>query len=163
MPFCRYELGPFSSSFMLWPVTTGGTIKCHKKHLNEVFITWRHLHFSLKCPKIEQFHLPVSFLVLKSITWFYLEMSHFFYFRKPWNVPFSHLILKMGISKIPNWKWGISRKKHVTSFREKQVTENQIHRFRGISKKNVNAITCLITWPNSRSRPFWGISRYLTN
>ena len=114
MPFCRYELGPFSSSFMLWPVTTGGTIKCHKKHLNEVFITWRHLHFSLKCPKIEQFHFSVSFLVLKSITWFYLEMSHFFYFRKPWNVPFFHLILKMGISKIPNWKWGISRKKHVT-------------------------------------------------
>ena len=98
---------------------TGGTMRCPKKHVNEVFITWRHLNFSLKYPKIEHFHSRfVSRFKIDHVT-FSLKCP-LFCVRKPWNASFSHPILKIGkwdISRFSNIKkWDILGKKHVTWF-----------------------------------------------
>ena len=39
---------------------TGGTMERPQKHVEEDFVMWRHLHFSLKCPKIEHIHFCFS-------------------------------------------------------------------------------------------------------
>ena len=46
----------FSNSRIGRDGNTRGTMKCPKKYVKDVFFTWGHMHFILKCPKIEDFH-----------------------------------------------------------------------------------------------------------
>ena len=90
---------------------------------------------------------------LKSITWFILEIPHFSIFENFERSHFPIWFWKWCISKISNyWKGGISSKKQVTNFWTKKGTENEVHRFWGISKKNANSIT----WQKSSFEIFLG-------
>ena len=102
---------------------TRGTMKCPKNYVKDVFFTWDHMHFILKCLEIEHFHFRLIF---------HFQTSHVLFL---WNAPifmfefsemphFSFLILKMG-------KWGISKNSNIKN--------------RGISKKNT-----WLVWKMSR-------------
>ena len=91
-----------------------------------VFNVWRNLHFSLMLQ-----NRTYSFSVLSIqnlVTSFFLEILHFFYIRKPWNAPSSHLILKMGkmghfLLIFKHKKLGHFEEKHVTRFWYKEGPE----------------------------------------
>ena len=44
------------TSFLSVSMSTGCSLKCPKKHVKDVFCTWRHIHFFLKYPKTEHIH-----------------------------------------------------------------------------------------------------------
>ena len=66
---------------------TRGTMKCPKKYVKEGFFTWGHMHFILKCPKIE--HFQFRFISrFKTSHVFFLWNAPIFYVQIFWNAPF---------------------------------------------------------------------------
>ena len=114
--------------------------------------------FLCNAPKSNKFIFG-SFPVLKWITWFFLETLHFFYVRKLWNVPFFPSDSENGVSQIFRTieSGEFQGKSKWLVFETKGGAENEIRRFRSISKKNAHTIT----WQNPPSNAFWGISWYL--
>ena len=72
---------------------TGGNLNCLKKHVQDIFFTWFHMHKILKCPKIEHF----QFLSL------FCSKSH--HVSKFWNAQFSiYSYSKIGLfERSENW------------------------------------------------------------
>ena len=76
-----------SLSIILFQAFTRGTMKCPKKYVKDVFFTWGHMHFILKCPKIEDFHFRFISRFQTSHV-FFLWNAPIFYVRIFWNAPF---------------------------------------------------------------------------
>ena len=70
-----------------WNAPKRGIMKCPKKHVKDVFFTWGHMHFILKCPKFEQFHFRFISRFKTSHVLFFRN-APFFYTKKFWNAPF---------------------------------------------------------------------------
>ena len=104
--------------------TAGITTKGLKKLVNEIFITWLHLHVSLKCPNIEHIQLR-PFLILKLIKWFFLNMPH----SDSENGEIRDFKVFEQKRRVISGKrtWLVFQ-----TWRDRKYT----HRFRGISRKN---------------------------
>ena len=67
-------------------------MKCSKKHLKDGFVMWWHLHFILKCPKIEKFQFRFLFCFIDHVLFnapFFIfeifEMTHFPKRNRKWH------------------------------------------------------------------------------
>ena len=81
-----------------------------------------------------------SFLVLKLVTCLFFRNVQFFCCKKIWNAPFflSHFGngKKLGISKFFRIeKWGISKKRHVTSFKTRNEPKMKLFEFGAFQNK----------------------------
>ena len=89
-------------------------------YILNVFFTWGHMHFILKCPKFEQFHFRFISRLKTSHVSFFLN-APFFCSKKIRNAPLFLSYFgngKMGHFKIFSYrKMGHFEKRHVTSFK----------------------------------------------
>jgi len=137
---------------------TGDTMKCPKKHVKEIFLSCDgNCIYFWNAPKSKDFNFG-QFSVWKPSHVLFPRNASLWIAQKSWNAPiFRTRWETWGISKISNdWKWGISRKRHVTRYSNRKMTEIEILRLWGISEINVNSIT----WQNPPSQAFCGISWY---
>ena len=102
---CLHKLE--GSNYVMSIVYTESNMECPKKYVKDDFFMWWHLHFYLKCPKIEELNFR-CFCCLK--------ISHVIFI---WNAPW---FWKCDISNISNIKkCCILIKKHVINFNKKHV------------------------------------------
>ena len=144
-----------SLCWWLFQCYTRGTIKWPKKHVNEVFIMWRHLHFSLKCPKIEHVHFSVIF---SSSNWSRVFSSKCPIFSMYFQMPhFSHYNNQMGntihVKVFEHLKAGHFEEKHVINFKTGKEPKRMSSIF-GDFKEKYKCRYMINT-------PFWGISWYI--
>ena len=82
----KVEVGAGKIHAKYW-LNTRGTMKCPKKYVKDAFFTWGHMHFILKCPKIEHFHFRFISR-FKTSHVFFLWNAPIFYVGIFWNAPF---------------------------------------------------------------------------
>ena len=131
-----------------------------KKHVNGVFIMWRHLHFSLKCPKIEHVHFSF-FFVIKLITCFFLEMRFFNMFETFQMPHFSDYNNQMGdtihFKVYEQLKVGHFKEKARDQFQDGKRTEKWMSSIFGDFKEKCKCRHMI----NTSFTSLWGISWYL--
>ena len=114
---------------------------------------WRHLHFSLKCAKMEHIHLRF-FFPFENYSRDFSSKSPFWLFEI-FEIPnFSHdqnQMRKWGSSKFELQNVEPSKDKLRAEFWNGKRTEIEYVRFWGISKKNVNVVLL----QNPLSYAFW--------